>query len=237
MQGKGVIKFFAILLAVVCLYQLSFTWVANKVENDAKVYAKGNTEKETAYLDSISTQPVYPLFGHTYQYCLDRELALGLDLKGGMSVTMQISLRELVQTLSNNNPDPVFKRAMADAEKDVVEQTSKDYITLFVDAYEKRAPNAKLATIFANSSNQDKVKFNSTNSQVEAYLKDQASAAVQQSYTVLHRRVDQFGVTQPNIQLQKSTNRILIELPGVKEPDRVRKPFIRFGQTGVLPNL
>jgi SecD/SecF fusion protein len=223
MQGKGVIKFFAILLAVVCLYQLSFTWVAHKVENDAKVYSKGNPEKETAYLDSISTQPVYPLFGHTYQYCLDRELALGLDLKGGMSVTMQISLRELVQTLSNNNPDPVFKQAMADAEKDVVEQTSKDYITLFVDAYEKRAPNAKLAAIFANSSNQDKVKFNSTNSQVEAYLKDQAAAAVQQSYTVLHRRVDQFGVTQPNIQLQKSTNRILIELPGVKEPERVNK--------------
>jgi SecD/SecF fusion protein len=223
MQGKGVIKFFAILLAVVCLYQLSFTWVAHKVENDAKVYSKGNPEKETAYLDSISTQPVYPLIGHTYQYCLDRELALGLDLKGGMSVTMQISLRELVQTLSNNNPDPVFKQAMADAEKDVVTQTDKDYITLFVDAYEKRAPNAKLAAIFANSNNQDKVKFNSTNSQVEAYLKDQATAAVQQSYTVLHRRVDQFGVTQPNIQLQKTTNRILIELPGVKEPDRVRK--------------
>ncbi|MEO7212786.1 protein translocase subunit SecDF [Mucilaginibacter sp.] len=222
MQGKGVIKFFAILLAVVCIYQLSFTWVAHKVEKDAKEYAKGNTEKETAYLDSISTQPVYPLFGHTYQYCLDRELALGLDLKGGMSVTMQISLRELVQTLSNNNPDPAFKQAMADAEKDVV-TTQKDYITLFVDAYEKRVPNGKLAAIFANSNNQDKVKFNSTNSQVEAYLKDQATAAVQQSYTVLHRRVDQFGVTQPNIQLQKSTNRILIELPGVKEPDRVRK--------------
>jgi SecD/SecF fusion protein len=223
MQGKGVIKFFAILLAVVCIYQLSFTWVAHKVENDAKVISKGNPEKEAAYLDSMSSQPVYPLFGHTYQYCLDRELALGLDLKGGMSVTMQISLRELVQTLSNNNTDPAFKQAMVDAEKDVVEQTSKDYITLFVEAYEKRAPNGKLAAIFANSSNQDKVKFNSTNSQVEAYLKDQAAAAVQQSYTVLHKRVDQFGVTQPNIQLQKSTNRILIELPGVKEPERVNK--------------
>jgi SecD/SecF fusion protein len=223
MQGKGVIKFFAILLAVVCLYQLSFTWVAHKVENDAKVISKGDPKRETAYLDSMATQPVYPLIGHTYQYCLDRELALGLDLKGGMSVTMQISLRELVQTLSNNNTDPAFVQAMADAEKDVVEKTNKDYITLFVEAYEKRAPNAKLAAIFANSSNQDKVKFNSTNSQVEAYLKDQASAAVQQSYTVLHRRVDQFGVTQPNIQLQKSTNRILIELPGVKEPERVNK--------------
>ncbi|OOQ56904.1 protein translocase subunit SecDF [Mucilaginibacter pedocola] len=222
MQGKGVIKFFAILLAIVCIYQLSFTWVANKVEDDAKAHAKGDAAKEAAYLDSMSTQPVYPLFGHTYQYCLDRELALGLDLKGGMSVTMQISLRELVQALANNNPDPAFKQALAEAEKGVVE-TQKDYITLFVDAYEKLAPNAKLAALFANSSNQDKIKFNSSNSEVEKYLQDQSSSAVQQSFTVLRRRVDQFGVTQPNIQLQKSTNRILIELPGVKEPDRVRK--------------
>jgi SecD/SecF fusion protein len=222
MQGKGVIKFFAILLAVVCLYQLSFTWVAHKVENDAKVYSKGNTEKEKAYLDSVSTLPAYPVLGHTYQYCLDRELALGLDLKGGMNVTMQISLRELVQALSNNNADVAFNQAMTNAQaRSVTEQ--KDYITLFVDEYEKLAPNAKLAAIFANSNNQDKLKFNSSNSDVEKYLKDQASTAVQQSYTVLHTRIDQFGVTQPNIQLQKSTNRILIELPGVKEPDRVRK--------------
>jgi SecD/SecF fusion protein len=222
MQGKGVIKFFAILLAVVCLYQLSFTWVAHKVENDAKVHSKGNPEKEKAYLDSISTQPVYPLFGHTYQYCLDRELALGLDLKGGMNVTMQISLRELVQSLSNNNPDVVFNQALTNAQtRSVTEQ--KDYITLFVDEYERLAPNGKLAAIFANSNNQEKLKFNSSNSDVEAYLKDQANTAVQQSYTVLHTRIDQFGVTQPNIQLQKSTNRILIELPGVKEPERVRK--------------
>ncbi|AMR32064.1 protein translocase subunit SecDF [Mucilaginibacter sp. PAMC 26640] len=223
MQGKGVIKFFAILLAVVCLYQLSFTWVAHKVENDAKVHAKGNAEKETAYLDSISTQPVYPLFGHTYQYCLDRELALGLDLKGGMNVTMQISLRELVQSLSNNNQDPAFKQALVQAQKDAVIYPQKDYITLFVDAYEKIAPNGKLAAIFANSNNQDHLKFNASNGDVKTYLKDQASTAVQQSYTVLHTRIDQFGVTQPNIQLQKSTNRILIELPGVKEPERVRK--------------
>jgi len=222
MQGKGVIKFFAILLAVVCLYQLSFTWVAHKVENDAKEYSKGNPEKEKAYLDSISTQPVYPLFNHTYQYCVDRELALGLDLKGGMNVTMQISLRELVQSLSNNNTDVVFNQALTNAQKrSITEQ--KDYITLFVDEYEKLAPNGKLAAIFANSNNQDKLKFNSSNSDVERYLKDQANTAVQQSYTVLHTRIDQFGVTQPNIQLQKSTNRILIELPGVKEPERVRK--------------
>ena len=92
MQGKGVIKFFAVLLALVCLYQLSFTWVARSVEADARNYAKGNSEKEKTYLDSISSKPVYPVFQHSYQYCKDRELALGLDLKGGMNVTMQISL-------------------------------------------------------------------------------------------------------------------------------------------------
>ena len=223
MQGKGVIKFFAILLAVVCLYQLSFTWVSHNVQNKAKAYAKGDAEKERAYLDSVATLPVYPVLGHTYQYCLDRELALGLDLKGGMNVTMQISLRELVQTLSNNNADVVFRQAMDNAQKRTVTETQKDYITLFVDEYEKLAPNAKLATIFANSNNQDKLKYNSSNSDVESYLKDQASTAVQQSYTVLQKRIDQFGVTQPNIQLQKNTNRILIELPGVKEPERVSK--------------
>jgi SecD/SecF fusion protein len=222
MQGKGVIKFFAILLAVVCLYQLSFTWVVNKVENDAKEYSKGNPDREKAYLDSMSTQPVYPVFNHTYQYCVDRELALGLDLKGGMNVTMQISLRELVQTLANNSTDPAFNQALTDAERNSV-TSQTDYITLFVDAYEKLAPNAKLAAIFANNNNQDKLKYNASNSEVETYLKDQAATAVQQSYTVLHTRIDQFGVTQPNIQLQKSTNRILIEMPGVKEPERVRK--------------
>ncbi|MBK0380860.1 protein translocase subunit SecDF [Mucilaginibacter segetis] len=222
MQGKGVIKFFAILLAVVCLYQFSFTWVAQKVENDAKAYAKGNAEKEKAYLDSIATQPVYPVFGHTYQYCLDRELALGLDLKGGMNVTMQISLRELVQSLANDNNDPAFVKALDNAQQESV-TSQKDYITLFVEEYEKLVPNGKLAPIFSNQDNQDHLKFNASNSEVESYLKDQASTAVQQSYTVLNTRIDQFGVTQPNIQLQKSTNRILIELPGVKEPERVRK--------------
>ncbi|RFZ95046.1 protein translocase subunit SecDF [Mucilaginibacter conchicola] len=222
MQGKGVIKFFAILLAVVCIYQLSFTWVTHKVESDAKAYAKGDANKEKAYLDSISTQPVYPVFGHTYQYCVDNTLALGLDLKGGMNVTMQISLRELVTALSNNNKEVAFQTALTNAQaRSVTEQ--KDYITLFVDEYQKLNPSGKLATIFANNNNQDKLKFNSSNSEVEAYLKDQANTAVQQSYTVLHTRIDQFGVTQPNIQLQKSTNRILIELPGVKDPERVRK--------------
>jgi SecD/SecF fusion protein len=222
MQGKGVVKFFAIVLAIVCLYQLSFTWVAHKVENDAKVYAKGDTTKVKAYLDSVSTQPVYPLFKHNYQYVKQRELALGLDLEGGMSVTMQISLNELVKKLSNNNVDPVFNQALAAATTDAITNQT-DYITLFVNEYEKLNPNGKLAAIFSTKDNQDHLKFNASNAEVETYLKDQAAVAVQQSYTILNTRIDQFGVANANIQLQKGTDRVLIELPGVKEPDRVRK--------------
>ena len=222
MQGKGVVKFFAILLAVVCLYQLSFTWVARKVENDARAYAKGDTTKVTAYLDSISTQPVYPILKHDYQYCKQRELALGLDLEGGMSVTMQISLNELVKKLSNNNPDPAFNLALVNAQNDT-KTSQADYITLFVNEYEKLNPNGKLAAIFSTKDNQDHLKFNASNSEVESYLKDQAKSAVTQSYTILNTRIDQFGVANANIQLQPGTDRILIELPGVKEPERVRK--------------
>lgn len=222
MQGKGVVKFFAILLAVVCIYQLSFTWVADKVENDAHVYAKGDTTREKGYLDSISTQPVYPLLKHTYQYVKQRKLALGLDLEGGMSVTMQISLNELVKKLSNNNPDVVFNQALAAAQADT-KTSQADYITLFVNEYEKLNPNGKLAAIFSTKDNQDHLKFNASNSEVETYLKDQAKVAVQQSYTILNTRIDQFGVANANIQLQKGTNRVLIELPGVKDPERVRK--------------
>jgi len=220
MQGKGVIKFFAIILALACIYQLSFTWVAHKVESDARIYAKGDTAVEKAYLDSISTQPVYPGLGHTYQYCLENELALGLDLKGGMNVTMQIDLKDVVKALSNNNPDPLFNQALDNASK-IVSQT--DYITLFVKEYEKLNPNGKLAAIFSTKDNQSNLKYNASNSDVEKYLRAEAETAVQQSYTVLNTRIDQFGVTQPNISLEKNTNRILIELPGVKDPARVRK--------------
>lgn len=226
MQGKGVIKFFAILLGIVCIYQLSFTWVAKKVENDARIYAKGDIAKEKSYLDSVAELPVYPVFNHTYQYCVERELALGLDLKGGMNVTMQVELVDLVRTLSNNSPDPAFNQALANANAVVKSGKSQsDYITLFVNEYEKLNPNGKLASIFATKDNQA-LKFNASNSEVEAYLKEEANAAVEQSYTVLNTRIDQFGVTQPNIQKQSNTNRILIELPGVKDRERVRKLLV-----------
>jgi len=224
MQGKGVVKFFAILLAVVCIYQLSFTWVGHNIKKDAQLHAKGDTTKEKAYLDSISTQPVYPVFKHTYQYVSQRELALGLDLEGGMSVTMQISLDELVKKLSNNNQDVVFNQALQNATAIVNKGTvQKDYITLFVEEFEKLSPDGKLAPIFSTKDNQDHIKFNASNSEVESYLKELAKVAVQQSYTTLNTRIDGFGVANANISLQPATQRILIELPGVKDPERVRK--------------
>ncbi|GAB2685407.1 protein translocase subunit SecDF [Mucilaginibacter koreensis] len=220
MQGKGVIKFFAILLALVCLYQLSFTWVTRKVEDDAATYAKGNAQKEKAYLDSISTQPVYPVFGHTYQYCKDRELALGLDLKGGMNVTMQISLSELIKSLSDNNQDKTFNQALHNA--DVVAQTSpEDYITIFIREFNKLSPNGQLAPIFSTKENQSSLKFNASNNDVEKYLRSQANNAVTQAKNIITTRIDKFGVSSPNIQLQNG-NRILVELPGVKDKERVR---------------
>jgi SecD/SecF fusion protein len=223
MQGKGVIKFFAVLLALVCLYQLSFTWVTKKVEDDARAYAKGNPEKEKSYLDSISSQPVYPLFKHNYQYCKERELALGLDLKGGMNVTMQISLSELIRSLANNTTDVTFNQALHNA--DVAAQTSpEDYIDIFMREYKKISPNGNLAPIFSTQSNQASLKFNASNSDVEKYLRDQSKTAVDQSFNILRNRIDKFGVTSPNIQ-QQAGNRILIELPGVSESskDRVRR--------------
>ncbi|MEO9171629.1 MAG: protein translocase subunit SecD, partial [Mucilaginibacter sp.] len=196
--------------------------MAHKVEGDAKKYAKGNAAKEKAYLDSISTQPVYPLLKYNYLECKSKELALGLDLQGGMSVTMQVSLRELVATLSGNNPDVVLKQALDKA--DIDSRTSQsDYVTLFVNEYEKLNPNGRLASIFSTRDNQEHLKFNATNAEVETYLKEQADVAVQQTYTVLNTRIDQYGVTQPNIQLLKDRNQVLIELPGVTEPERVRK--------------
>jgi SecD/SecF fusion protein len=222
MQGKGVIKFFAILLAVSCLYQLSFTWVTKKVEKDAEVYSKGNEQKKKAYLDSISGQPVYPVFNHTYQYCKNKELALGLDLKGGMNVTMQIALGDLIKTLANNNQDPDFTRALSNASMDA-RTSPANYINLFMDEYKKISPSGKLAPIFATKENAGHIKFDASNSEVESFLKDQANTAVTQSFNILRTRIDKFGVTQPNIQLQTGTNRILVELPGVTDKERVRK--------------
>ncbi len=222
MQQKGIIKFAAIVLTLLCLYSLSFTFVTKKVEGDAKKYANGDPVKEKRYLDSVSNEPVYPVFGHTYQYVKQKEIPLGLDLKGGMNVTMEIELSELVRSLANHPSDETFNRALKNAENQLKTST-QGLIPLFVSEYEQLSPNGKLSTFFATRENADEIKLNASNSDVRKFLDKQATSAIERSFNILRTRIDKFGVTQPNIQLQDGSNRILVELPGVTEKDRVRK--------------
>ncbi len=223
MQGKGLVKFAAIALTIACLYSLSFTWIAKHVENNAREYAKGDPAREKGYLDSMATQPVFGSVKYiTYQYAKEREIPLGLDLKGGMNVTMEISLTELVRNLSNNNQDVNFNRALANAEARL-KTSQQGFISLFGEEFEKLSPDGKLAPIFATKENSSQIKIAASNSEVLTFLNNEAKSAIDRSFNILRTRIDKFGVTSPNIQLQEGSSRILIELPGVTEPQRVRK--------------
>ncbi|HEY1024094.1 MAG TPA: protein translocase subunit SecDF [Sphingobacteriaceae bacterium] len=223
MQGKGLIKFAAIALTLASLYSLSFTWFADKVEDDAKEYAKGDPAKERAYLDSVASLPVISGIDYiTYKYAKEREIPLGLDLKGGMNVTMEIALSDMVRNLANNPADANFNAALRNAQERT-KTSQSDFISLFGDEFEKISPNTSLAPFFATKENAASIKIDATNAEVLNFLRNQANDAIQRSFNILRTRIDKFGVTSPNIQLQEGTNRILIELPGVTEPDRVRK--------------
>ena len=222
MQGKGFIKFIAIVLAIVCAYALSFTLVSSSVEKDAKNYAKGDVAKEKAYLDSMSTEKVYPLLGFTYQAVKSKEINLGLDLKGGMNVTMEISLAELVKSLADNTTDANFNKALQNAQTQL-NAGGKDYIKLFVDDFEKLNPGVKLADYFSNQDNASQLKPNASNSEVQSFLSKEAESAIDRSFTILRSRIDGFGVVSPNMQKQPGSNRILIEMPGVQDKERVSK--------------
>ncbi len=223
MRNKGAIKFIAIALALVCIYQLSFTYVTKQVENKAKAYAKGDSKKEFHYLDSISTETVYNFLWvrkFTYKDCKEREINLGLDLKGGMNVTLEVSVVDLIKSLSDYNTDPSFLQAIKMAE---TMDPSKDFIVRFGDAFEKIAPNVRLASIFNTVELRSRISFNSTNKEVLAVISKEADDAIKNSFNILRTRIDKFGVAQPNIQQLENSGRILVELPGVKEPERVRK--------------
>ncbi|NEU08092.1 protein translocase subunit SecDF [Flavihumibacter sp. R14] len=223
MQGKGLVKFAAVALTIACLYSLSFTWIAGHVQSKAKEYAKGDPQRERAYLDSMETQPVFGGVDYiTYQYAKEREIPLGLDLKGGMNVTMEISLTELVRNLANNSTDANFNAALRNAETRM-KTSQKGFITLFGEEFEKLSPDAGLAPLFATKENSANINANASNSDVLAFLTKESKSAIDRSFNILRTRIDKFGVTSPNIQLQEGTSRILIELPGVTEPERVRK--------------
>ena len=224
MQNKGAITIFAIVFAVASLYQLSFTWITGNVEKNAIEYANGNKVKENAYLDSMSNVGVFNLGikNYTYKECQEREINLGLDLKGGMNVTLEVSVLDVIKSLSNYSKDPTFVAAIKKA-REYQRNSQEDFVTLFGKSFTEVDPNAKLASIFATLELKEKVDFNSTNEQVLAVIGEEVDGAIKNSFNIIRTRIDRFGVSQPNIQPLETNGRVLVELPGVKDPERVRK--------------
>ena len=225
MQNKGAIKALAIVFGLIFLYQLSFTIVTKSVERKAAKFAQGDEAKENYYLDSISNENVYNLLvkKYTYRDAKEREINLGLDLKGGMNVTLEVSVKDIVNALAGANAkDPTFMKAMELA-TERQENSEGDFVTLFGQAYEEVDPNAKLASIFLFEFKDKGITVNSTNSEVLKVLKEESDGAIDRSYQILRTRIDRFGVAQPNIQKLEGSGRILVELPGIKDPKRVRK--------------
>jgi SecD/SecF fusion protein len=216
---KGLVKFLAVALAVISLFYLSFTFVTSKYYKQAKEYAGDNTVLESHYLDSIALQKVW--LGYTLKDCRSNEINLGLDLKGGMNVIMEIRPADVLRSLSDYNPDPVFNKALESATA-LQDQGKTDYITNFANQYKSLDPDAKLAAIFATYDLKEKITSKSTNEEVIKVLKEELKSSFDNSFNVLRTRIDRFGVVAPNIQQLEGDGRILIELPGVKEPERVR---------------
>lgn len=252
MQNKGAIRLFAILLALACAYYLMFTWVAANINSDAAAYAdsyvksKAVTDaaekaysaeadretyldsvkvlKKTQYLDSLNKRPVYDLFvaQYTYEDVTKRQLNLGLDLKGGMNVTLEVSVADIIRSLSNDSNEPGFKKSIADAQQ-LQKTSTKDFVTLFGEQYAKNSPNGKLALNFQTIELKGKVDFNTSNEDVLKFIRERVDESIETAETTLRARIDKFGVTQPNIQKLESSGRLLIELPGVTDKVRVRK--------------
>lgn len=232
MQNKGIIKLFTIVFGLVCIYQLSFTFIASSIESDAEVfaeqqvdeaeenYAEKREELEDQYLDSIGE--VGSFMGITYNSAKEKELNKGLDLKGGINVTLQVSVEDILRTLSNDSKDPAFNKALSLANEKQKDSQS-DYVDLFFSAFES-IPDAKLASpdVFANKSMSDVVNFDMTNEQVKPVIRKKIDDAILSAFEILRQRIDKFGVTQPNIQRLGSSGRIMVELPGAKDIERIK---------------
>lgn len=221
MSNKGLIRFLAIVLALACLFHLSFTVVTQVAKHKADKFAAGDPDKEAKFYDSIGKESNYYL-GYSYKQCLENELNFGLDLKGGMNVILEVSVADVIDALSNHCKDPNYQKAMKLA-KNNQKNSQDDFLTLFGKACEEVAPNSQLATYFSTVTLQKRVTLTSTNAEVIKVLREECDAAIANSFNVLRTRIDRFGVTQPNIQpLTGQTGRILVELPGVKDPERVK---------------
>ena len=228
MQNKGLIKFFAIIFALVSIYQLTFTYVADKVEGDAKAFAKGNEAVELKYLDSMNSEKVYPLLGFTYGEVQDKKINKGLDLEGGINVILQVSVKDIVKGLANNSKNPVFNKALAEATKNT-ENSKRPYLDVFFEAFDKASAEAggkiKLGSpeVFANRNLSGEIDFQMSDAQVKTVIRKKVDESIESAFRVLRERIDKFGVTQPNIQKLGETGRILVELPGAKDVDRIKK--------------
>ena len=219
MQNKGFVKFLAVALTLICLFYLSFSVVTSHYESKAEGM---DEEAAELYLDSLNTNPIY-LGNYTLKDCRETAIGLGLDLKGGMNVILEVSVPEVVKTLSDHKTDAAFLKSVDEAAKGAQESQS-DFITLFVSAYKKNAPGKPLAAIFATQQLKGRVNTNSSDAEVEKVLRQSVTEAVDNSFKVLRTRIDRFGVVQPNIQkIEGQNGRIMVELPGIKEPERVRK--------------
>lgn len=247
MQSKGAIRFVAIIIGLACLYQLSFTAVTRYQEKKAANYAEKaviavqttpeyksireldqaffldslRNARERFYIDSITPEKVY--LGFTFKEVKEKEVSLGLDLKGGMDVMMEVKLEMLIRALADYSQDPVFNQALTVANQQVKEGAREDYVTLFAEAWEQVAPGDRLSRVFGTYDLREKIKPETTNDQVIKIIREEAESAMANSFNVLRNRIDRFGVTQPNIQRLGTTGRILVQLPGIKEPERVRK--------------
>jgi SecD/SecF fusion protein len=230
MRNKGAIWTLAIALALVCIYQLSFTVVTYKVRKDSKEYGRNannvvDLKKADYYLDSIAGEPVYNFLWmkkYTYRECQDREINLGLDLQGGMNVILEVSVVDVIRSMTNYSKDSTFNQALALARKNQV-GTNENFVTLFGRAFEQIDPGAKLSAIFSAPELRERITYNTSNEDVLKVIREETDKAIANSFNIINTRIDHFGVTSPNVQRLQSGDRILVELPGVQEKDRVRK--------------
>ena len=229
MRNKSGIIILTVVISLLCLYYLSFTLVSNSVQKDAQAYAtdaEGNIDfsKKQQYLDSVWDEPVYNFLGieYTYQEVKETELNLGLDLRGGMNVVLEVSPVEIIRSLSGDSKDPDFQRALELARQRRANSQAR-FTTLFAEAFDEVAPNKQLGEIFANAANRGRISLSSTNDEIIEVIDEEVEGAIDRSFNILRTRIDRFGTSQPNIQRLQGTGRIQVELPGVDNPERVRK--------------
>ncbi len=228
MRNKGAIWTLAIALAVVCIYQLSFTWKAVSVRTEAHEYAlnpsTGETDaiKKQYYLDSVSNEKIYFFNMFTYRDCIERELNFGLDLKGGMNIILEISVTDVIRNLSANPADTTLNKAIVRA-REMQTKSAEDFIDLFKKAYEEVAPGANMDGLFRTKELASRIPFGASNEEVIKVLKGETEGSIDNAFNIIRTRIDQFGVAQPNIQKLETAGRILVDLPGVKDRERVRK--------------